>query len=70
MGIPFQRVKTYARKQFYYRTKIVRAKDMDFSEAHYFDEEERLDALAEQEKEDDPNHSGTWLKRARYLIFG
>jgi hypothetical protein len=43
---------------------------MDFSEAHYFDEEERLDALAEQEKEDDPNHSGTWLKRARYLIFG
>lgn len=43
---------------------------MDFSEARYFDEEERLDALAEQEKEDDPNYSGTWLKRARYLIFG
>jgi hypothetical protein len=43
---------------------------MDFSEAHYFDEEERLNELAEQESESDLKKSGTWLKRARYLIFG
>lgn len=42
---------------------------MDFIEAHYFDEEERLEELAEQERED-LNKSETWFKRARYLIFG
>jgi hypothetical protein len=42
---------------------------MDFSEAHYFDEEERLNDLGEQESEN-LKKSETWLKRTRYLVFG
>lgn len=42
---------------------------MDFSEAQYFDEEDRLNAIQEQEKPTSTNKE-TWLKRARYFIFG
>lgn len=56
-------------KKWYYKTKIVRAVDMDFSEAQYFDEEDRLNAIQEQEKPTSTNKE-TWLKRARYFIFG
>lgn len=63
-------MEAHANKRFYYKTTIVKAKDMDFSEAHYFDEEERLNAQTEHENEEDLNKTGTWLKRARYLIFG
>ena len=45
---------------------------MDFSAARYFDEDDRLNAIAAQEKEQEPKSSEkeTWIKRARYLIFG
>lgn len=44
---------------------------MDFSEARFFDEEERLDAIAaEQQAQEKPNEQANWLKRARYLVFG
>jgi hypothetical protein len=45
---------------------------MDFSEAHYFDEEERLEAIAAEQRaqEDLPSEKETWVKRARYLVFG
>lgn len=57
--------------KWYYKTKIVRAKDMDFSEARYFDEEERLEAIAaEQQAQEKSTEKTTWAKRARYLVFG
>ena len=44
---------------------------MDFSEAIYFDEEERLDAIAaEQRAQEKSDEKVTWVKRARYLVFG
>lgn len=45
--------------------------DMDFSEAQYFDEEERLHAIAaEAEEQEKSTDKKAWLKRARYLVFG
>lgn len=44
---------------------------MDFSEARYFDEEERLEAIAaEQQAQEKSTEKTTWVKRARYLVFG
>jgi hypothetical protein len=44
---------------------------MDFSEARFFDEEERLDAIAaEQQAQEKANKKLNWVKRARYLVFG
>ncbi|CAI7603047.1 unnamed protein product [Penicillium pancosmium] len=61
----------YFAYKWYYKTSIVKAKDMDFSEARFFDEEERLDAIAaEQQAQEKPNEKANWVKRARYLVFG
>lgn len=43
---------------------------MDFSEAQYFDEQDRLNAIADQEKESETVGKTAWIKRVRYLIFG
>lgn len=45
---------------------------MDFSEARFFDEEERLNAIAaEQQAQENTNEKSlSWVKRVRYLIFG
>lgn len=43
---------------------------MDFTAAYYFDEEDRLNAMVAQEKEAAAGEKTTWVKRARYLVFG
>lgn len=57
--------------QFYFKTKIVKSKDMDFSAAEYFDEEDRLNEMASQEQEQGAKAGKeAWIKRVRYMIFG
>ncbi|KAJ6155330.1 hypothetical protein N7470_005896 [Penicillium chermesinum] len=60
----------YFSYKWYFKTKIVKPIDMDFSEAHYFDEEDRLHAIAAEEKKAQMGEKVTWIKRARYLVFG
>ncbi|KAJ5150102.1 Amino acid/polyamine transporter I [Penicillium atrosanguineum] len=58
----------YVAYKLWYKTKIVKPLEMDFSEAEYFDEEDRLNAIAaEQEK---PTGKETWTKRVKYMLFG
>lgn len=57
--------------QFYFKTKIVKSKEMDFSAAQYFDEEDRLKEMAPQEQEQGgKTGKEAWIKRIRYMIFG
>ncbi|KAJ5281795.1 Amino acid/polyamine transporter I [Penicillium angulare] len=60
----------YLAYKFWYKTKIVKAKDMDFSAAEYFDEEDRLDEMAIQAQGSMLSEKSTWIKRVRYVIFG
>ncbi|KAJ5925043.1 Amino acid/polyamine transporter I [Penicillium verhagenii] len=53
--------------KFYFKTKIVKYTEMDFSAAQYFDEEDRLNDTGDQEKSSSKTE---WLKRIRYMIFG
>lgn len=41
---------------------------MDFSEAEYFDEEDRLNAIAAAQEKSTGKE--TWIKRAKYMVFG
>ncbi|RDW68987.1 uncharacterized protein DSM5745_08747 [Aspergillus mulundensis] len=55
--------------RWWFKTKIVKPSEMDFSAAVVFDEMERIDEMAAmEEKERDGKKS--WVKRAQYLIFG
>lgn len=57
--------------QFYFKTKIVKPKEMDFSAAQYFDEEDRLNEMATREREQGAKvEKEAWIKRVRYIIFG
>ncbi|KAJ5784318.1 Amino acid/polyamine transporter I [Penicillium pulvis] len=61
----------YLAYKFYFKTKIVKSKDMDFSAAQYFDEEDRLNEMATQEQEQGAKAGKeAWIKRVRYMIFG
>ncbi|KAJ6014143.1 hypothetical protein N7540_008734 [Penicillium herquei] len=60
----------YFAYKFYFKTKIARSKEMDFSPAEYFDEEDRLNEIAAQQQESTYTEKGIWVKRARYLVFG
>jgi hypothetical protein len=57
--------------QFYFKTKIVKSTEMDFSAADYFDEEDRLNAMIPQEQKQAAKTGTTaWIKRVRYVVFG
>ncbi|KAJ5758543.1 hypothetical protein N7520_005699 [Penicillium odoratum] len=56
--------------KFYFKTKIVKPSEMNFSAAHYFDEEDRLNKMAPQEEKEEKTGKKAWLKRVRYVIFG
>jgi amino acid transporter len=46
----------------------VKPLEMDFSEAEYFDEEDRLSTIAAAQSK--ANSKETWMKRVKYMIFG
>ncbi|KAJ5651403.1 Amino acid/polyamine transporter I [Penicillium longicatenatum] len=61
----------YCAYKFYFKTKIVKSTEMDFSAADYFDEEDRLNAMIPQEQKQAAKTGTTaWIKRVRYVIFG
>jgi hypothetical protein len=45
---------------------------MDFTEAEYFDEEDRLNAIQAAQEQEQEKSTGkeTWIKRAKYMVFG
>ncbi|KAJ5645938.1 hypothetical protein N7490_002310 [Penicillium lividum] len=56
--------------KLYFKTKIVKSSEMNFSAADYFDEEDRLNKMAPQEEKEEKTGKKAWLKRVRYVIFG
>ncbi|KAL4804745.1 amino acid permease/ SLC12A domain-containing protein [Aspergillus unguis] len=58
--------------KWWFKTKIVKPEEMDFTPAIAFDEMERADeAIAVQEKEERDSKVGkSWVKRVMYLVFG
>ncbi|KAL3482292.1 amino acid permease/ SLC12A domain-containing protein [Aspergillus californicus] len=61
--------------KIYFKTKIIKPADMDFSPAAVFDEEDRMNALREKEEQELQAETGEakkqpWLKRVQYVVFG
>lgn len=58
--------------KLYFKTKIVRPVEMDFTEAEYFDEEDRLNAIQAAQEQEQEKWTGkeAWIKRAKYMVFG
>ncbi|KAJ5753399.1 uncharacterized protein N7511_007552 [Penicillium nucicola] len=58
--------------KFYYKTKIVKLKEMDFSAAREFDDQDVINNIASEDADRDPEkiRQTTWIKRARYMVFG
>ncbi|OQD81617.1 hypothetical protein PENANT_c026G10140 [Penicillium antarcticum] len=58
--------------KLYYKTKIVKLKEMDFGAAREFDDQDMIDAITTEDAERSPEKSKqtTWTKRAQYMIFG
>jgi amino acid transporter len=58
--------------QWYYKTKIVKPIDMDFSPARAFDEQDVINAIATEDSQQEPekDETKTWIKRAMYMVFG
>ncbi|KAL3443964.1 amino acid permease/ SLC12A domain-containing protein [Aspergillus insuetus] len=53
--------------KWWFKTKIVKPKDMDFSPAIVFDEEDRA---REESVEAEKGEKKPWLKRMQYVVFG
>ncbi|KAL4905440.1 hypothetical protein BDW74DRAFT_177809 [Aspergillus multicolor] len=59
----------YVVYKWWFKTKIVKPNEMDFSAAVVFDEMERADEIAAME-EKEKNGKKSWVKRVQYMIFG
>lgn len=59
----------YHHPQFYFKSKFVRASEMDFKEAFAFDEEDRLRAAMTDRNEQDGPKSKL-MKRLKYFTLG
>ncbi|KAL2834912.1 amino acid permease/ SLC12A domain-containing protein [Aspergillus cavernicola] len=55
--------------KWWFKTKIIKPVNMDFSPALAFDEEDRVNELSEQESPE-KSQKQPWLKRVQYVIFG
>lgn len=61
--------KSHCLPQFYFKSKIVPASEMDFKEAFAFDEEDRLRAaMTDQNSQDGPKSK--LMKRLKYFTLG
>lgn len=63
--------------QLYFKTKIVKPSDMDFSPAYAFDEQHRINAAQQNAQhhgynmgEEKEKKNSPWMKRVKYLVFG
>lgn len=56
--------------KLYYKTKMVKPEDVDFSEAKVFDEEERLEKEAEEASGEKPGRKCDPVQAAKNLIMG
>jgi hypothetical protein len=56
----------------YYKTKIVKTTEMDFSAAREFDDQDLVHSIATEdaERNNEKNKHATWIKRAQYMVFG
>lgn len=55
--------------QWWFKTRIVRGSEMDFSPAIVFDEQDRAREM-NQEAEGEKGQKTPWLKRVQYVVFG
>ncbi|KAJ6100227.1 hypothetical protein N7467_001762 [Penicillium canescens] len=58
--------------KWYYKTNIVKPMEMDFGPAREFDEQDIINAIATEDADRNTEKSKqtTWIKRARYMVFG
>ncbi|KAL5335907.1 amino acid permease/ SLC12A domain-containing protein [Aspergillus crustosus] len=57
--------------KWWFKTKIIKPSEMDFTPAEVFDEEDRVNAIKkQQEAEAGVSQKESWLKRVRYVVFG
>lgn len=55
--------------QWWFKTRIVKGSEMDFSPAIIFDEQDRVKEM-NRETERENEKRTPWLKRVQYVVFG